>query len=299
MKVVDLFAGAGGFSEGARQAGAQVLYAANHWPAAVEWHSANHPATHHVCQDLQQADWAQVPAHDLLLASPACQGFTKARGTDKPRHDIARSTAWAVVSCVEYHRPEFVLIENVQEFQQWVLFPAWELAMQALGYNLTPYVTDAADHGVPQNRVRLFIVATRSKAPLFLSLPKRPHMPAQINWDSGKWSAINKPGRSPATLNRVQNAQRQYGPRCLIPFYGSAVSGRSIHRPIGTITTRDRWAAVDGDKMRMLTADECRVAMGFPDTYLLPDNHKLSVHLLGNAVCPWQAKDFIEGIKAA
>ena len=40
---IDLFAGLGGWSTGARAAGVQVLWAANHWPVAVEWHSANHP----------------------------------------------------------------------------------------------------------------------------------------------------------------------------------------------------------------------------------------------------------------
>lgn len=77
---IDLFAGLGGWSTGARAAGVQVLWAANHWPVAVEWHSANHPDTQHVCQDLHQARWEQVPAHDILLASPCCQGHAKARG---------------------------------------------------------------------------------------------------------------------------------------------------------------------------------------------------------------------------
>ena len=61
---IDLFAGLGGWSTGARDAGAQVLWAANHWPDAVEWHTANHPDTQHICQDLHQADWSQVPKHD-------------------------------------------------------------------------------------------------------------------------------------------------------------------------------------------------------------------------------------------
>lgn len=52
---IDLFAGLGGWSAGARAAGVQVLWAANHWPVAVEWHSANHPETQHVCQDLHRA----------------------------------------------------------------------------------------------------------------------------------------------------------------------------------------------------------------------------------------------------
>jgi DNA (cytosine-5)-methyltransferase 1 len=74
MRVIDLFAGLGGFSEGARQAGCEVVWAANHWQAAVDMHAANHPGTAHACQDLHQQDWTQVPAHDLLLASPRLPG---------------------------------------------------------------------------------------------------------------------------------------------------------------------------------------------------------------------------------
>lgn len=104
MNAIDLFAGAGGFTTGAALAGCRVLYAANHWPTAVEWHAANHPGTVHACQDLQQADFRTAPAHDLLLASPACQGHSPARGKDQPHHDAQRATAWAVVTCAEVHR---------------------------------------------------------------------------------------------------------------------------------------------------------------------------------------------------
>lgn len=62
MRAIDLFAGAGGFSTGAAMAGCRVVWAANHWPAAVQVHANNHPEALHVCQDLQQADWTQVPA---------------------------------------------------------------------------------------------------------------------------------------------------------------------------------------------------------------------------------------------
>lgn len=71
MTAVDLFAGLGGFSEGARLAGVRVAWAANHWQAAVDTHARNHLETAHSCQDLHQADWTRVPAHDVLLASPA------------------------------------------------------------------------------------------------------------------------------------------------------------------------------------------------------------------------------------
>ncbi len=302
MQAIDLFAGAGGFSTGAAMAGCTVVWAANHWPAAVQVHANNHPATAHVCQDLHQADWTQVPAHELLMASPACQGHSHARGKDRPHHDAQRSTAWAVVSAAECHRPAVVLVENVPEFAAWALYPAWCAAMHALGYALAPMVLDAADHGVAQHRRRLFIVGTRSKHPLALRLPQRPHIgsAAIIDFGAGRWQPIHKPGRAASTLARVQAGRAAHGARFVAPYYGSGsgTTGRSLSRPLGTITTRDRWAVIDGDRMRMLSTAECRAAMGFPANYQLPERHKDALHMLGNAVVPTVARDVIDAIRA-
>ncbi|WP_315384705.1 DNA cytosine methyltransferase [Microvirgula aerodenitrificans] len=303
MRAIDLFAGAGGFSTGARMAGIDVAWAANHWPEAVAIHSRNHPGAEHACQDLHQARWMDVPAHDLLLASPCCQGHSRARGKSNgnPQHDASRSTAWAVVSAAEYHRPAMAIIENVPEFLQWSLYPAWRMAMEALGYCLSPHVIDAADHGVPQHRERMFIVMTRSRHPLVLDLPRREHVPATeiVDFSAGRWSQIERPGRATATLSRIAVGRQRHGARFLTAYYGNERGGRSLDRPIGTITTRDRWAIVDGDRMRMLSAHECRAAMGFPTDYILPDQHRLAVHMLGNAVCPPVARDVINAIREA
>lgn len=303
LRAVDLFAGAGGFSTGAVMAGCRVLWAANHWPAAVRVHATNHPGTEHACQDLQQADWSRVADHDLLLASWACQGFSRARGKDRPHHDAVRSTAWAVISALEAKRPPVFVGENVVEFTTWVLYDAWCAAVHALGYALQPMVIDSADHGVPQHRRRLFIVGTRSKYPIELRLPRRTHAPAAgvIDFAAGKWSPIHKPGRSLATLQRIEAGRRRFGPRFVAPYYGSGSgeTGRSLDRPLGTITTRDRWAVIDGDRMRMLLSDEARGAMGFPPSYHLPARHKEAMHMLGNAVCPPVARDVITALKEA
>ncbi|TCJ25380.1 DNA cytosine methyltransferase [Halomonas sp. GDM18] len=303
MNVIDLFAGAGGFSTGASMAGCNVAWAANHWPDAVEWHSRNHPDAAHICQDLHQADWSLVPTHDLMLASPCCQGHSKARGkaSGNPQHDASRSTAWAVVSAAEYHRPPAILVENVPEFLDWQLYRPWVLAMQALGYAVSPHVVDAADLGAPQNRIRMFLVLTQSAQPLKLNLPTLGHLPAAsfIDFEAGRWQPIEKPGRAAATLERVRAGRATHGDRFLISYYGNTKTGRSLDRPIGTITTRDRWAIVDGDRMRMLSRWECRSAMSFPDTYQLPDNHRLAVHLLGNAVCPTPVSHIIKALQQA
>ncbi|MNT49767.1 C-5 cytosine-specific DNA methylase [compost metagenome] len=132
-----------------------------------------------------------------------------------------------------------------------------------------------------------------------LQLPQRKHVPAAdiIDFSAGNWSPIEKPGRATATLQRIANGRHAHGDRFLTAYYGNEAGGRSLARPLGTITTRDRYAVIDGDRMRMLRADECRAAMGFPADYLLPEQHRTAVHLLGNAVCPPVARDIITAIR--
>jgi DNA (cytosine-5)-methyltransferase 1 len=119
MRCVDLFAGLGGFSEAIEQAGSSVLWVGNHWKRAVEIHELNHPTAVHVCQDLHQAAWEEVPRGiDLVVAGPSCQGHSQAgkpRAGEKAQlqHDVDRATAMAVISCLEVVRPTWTITENV------------------------------------------------------------------------------------------------------------------------------------------------------------------------------------------
>ena len=299
MNCIDLFAGLGGFTLGAQLAGLQVTWAANHWAPAVRWHSANHPEAQHACQDLQQCDFRTAPAHDVLLASPACQGHSPARGTDKPHHDAQRATAWAVITCAEVHRPAAVVVENVPHFAKWELYPAWCAAMHALGYALAPQVIDAADHDTPQHRCRLIIVATRTRHPLDLQLEPRPHIPASavIDFHAGQWSPVA--GKVAKTRQRVANGRAAFGDQFVMPYYGkgSGLTGRSLARPIGTITTRARWGVVNGPRMRMVSRAENQAFMGFPASYLLPESDTQANHLLGNSVPPLMARNVLAKLR--
>jgi DNA (cytosine-5)-methyltransferase 1 len=305
LTAVDLFAGLGGNSEGARQAGVHVLRAANHWPLAVRFHEENHPETEHDCQDLHQANFGAWPDFDICLASPCCQGHSKARGKESAEHDTSRSTAWAVVSCVEARRPKFLMVENVVDFTDWALFPQWKSCLESLGYTLHVNVLDSADFGVPQHRVRMFLTGVHkdvSARPVVVAPPGLPHVAVRpvIRWQEGSWSDVNKPGRSEATLRRIANGRREQGEQFVAPYYGSGSgeTGRSLDRPIGTVTTRDRWALVNGPKMRMLTPTEYRDIMGFGEHYRLPAVRKDAIHLLGNSVVPACAKAVCEAFRA-
>ncbi len=302
MIAVDYFAGAGGWSTGATAAGARVAAAVNHWPIAVASHRANHPEALHLCQDAALLDPASLPAFDVLLASPSCQGHSRARGTDQPRHDASRATAWCVVDAAEVRRPRLVLVENVPDFLRWQLFPAWRAALEALGYALTVNVLNAADFGVPQERERMFLVARRGKALPPIASPCLRHVPAReiIDLDAGTWTPTAS--KVEATQARIEDGRRRFGRApFLIAYYGegSGKIARSLDRPLGTLTTIDRYAIVRGDEMRMLSVDECRRAMGFPAGYVITGTRRDRIMQLGNAVCPPVARAVVEQVADA
>lgn len=303
LNAIDLFAGAGGTTTGVKQNGVNVIWAANHNPLAVEYHARNHPETFHCTQDLQQADWSLVPEHDIAYASPCCQGHSRAAGKQIRtfKADLSRSTAWAVVSCLEAHRTPLAIIENVIDFLKWELFDAWSSALQALGYALSINHVNACDLGIPQNRLRLFIVATRSKNPISLNIETEPLVPARsiinLNEDGYKWDLVSN--RVKATQLRVENGRKQFGEVFLDAAYGSAKSGRSIDKCLGTVTTVNKHSLVIGDKIRPLSTQELAAAQSFDDDYIWPDSAVAKKMMIGNAVPPRLAMKVTEAVLKA
>lgn len=300
LRAVDLFCGAGGSSFGAKLAGVEVVAAVNHWRLAVDTHELNHAGTKHFCQDAALLDPRTLPPFDLLLASPECRGHAKAKGKERPHHDKSRATAWCVVNVAEVCRPRFLVVENVPELREWLLYPQWRESLERLGYSLEEYVFDAANFGVPQNRVRMFVVGSQDKVPI-IKEPKKKHKPISgvLDFNAGRWSPVK--GHCEKTLRRVANGRERFGDCFVMPYYGSGSgeTGRSIDRPLGTVTTRDRWAVVRGDEMRMLTPMEYQCAMGFPKSYRLVGTRAQQIHQLGNAVCPPQMKAICRAIGEA
>lgn len=306
MRVVDYFAGLGGFTLGATRAGARVVAAINHWPVAVQTHAANHPEVLHACEDLTRFDPRRLPAFDILVASPACQGHARARGVAQgsagdARWDDSRATAWAVVDCLEVCRPRGFVVENVLDFMRWQLFPVWLDALSRLGYAPRVQVCDAAAWGVAQERPRIIVTAVHGReAPAVMapSLPLRP-IGDVIRWDEGEWTPVAS--KVAATRARVANGRARFGARFVMPYNGSGsgLTGRSLARPIGTITAADRWGVVDGDRMRMLLVDELRDAMGFPAGYVVPRTRENATKALGNAIVPAVAASAIRAVMEA
>jgi len=307
LRAVDLFAGFGGFSEGAKAAGASVLYAANHWAYAVQAHTLNHPQTEHVCQDLRQADWTRLPRYDVLLAGPACQGHSTAAqplrwGRTAKKHDADRATAWAVVDCCQVTRPRAVIVENIPQFADWELFGHWLGCLHTLGYHTESRVLLATDYGVPQLRRRLFIVATLKDALPVVKIPtpRRCRKPVGFSHyvePGGPWRPISACKGHNARA-RLQRASERFG-EALVQ-HTSDHNGIALSEPIRTITTRDQWCIVRGSDYRPLTLREYARGMGFPDRYVWPQARRSDVIKgFGNAAPPAMVTPLVRAVKRA
>lgn len=307
IRAVDLFAGWGGFSAAAESVGVEVAWAANHWPLAVQAHALNHPRTRHACQDLQQANWRDLPAYDLLLASPACQGHAQAAqparardATLRAQHDDLRATAWAVVSCADATRPAALVVENVVDFRRWALYPVWRLALETLGYHLQEHEVTASWHGVPQRRTRLFVTGTLNSAapvaPLARTRREAAFGPC-VEWGEGRWRPVAE--AAPAARTRMRAAVAAHGRRCLSQHVSNH-PGVALSEPCRTVTTKDQWVVVNGSEYRPFTIREYARAMGFADTYGWPEGATRSdtIKGLGNAVCPPVAAQLISRVAA-
>ncbi|HET8841098.1 MAG TPA: DNA cytosine methyltransferase, partial [Ktedonobacteraceae bacterium] len=151
ITVTDLFCGAGGSSTGAVQAGAEVRLAINHWDRAIKTHNTNHPNTTHVLTDISTADPRRFPSTTILLASPECTNHSLARGVERrnqrqltlpgmdgkgydPAAERSRCLMWTPLVFAERHRYPMVILENVVDAYDWILFNAWRKAWEALEY---------------------------------------------------------------------------------------------------------------------------------------------------------------------
>ncbi|MCY2965198.1 MAG: DNA cytosine methyltransferase [Planctomycetota bacterium] len=268
LNCADLFCGAGGTSCGAEATGgAKVRFAVNHWQPAVDTHSAYFPDAVHVNSRLDQVNPGECQRPDILFASPECTHHSRARG-GKPTSDQQRSGGWDVVRWVEFHRPAWLVVENVAEWEHWgpvgdngiplkskrgAFFAAWVNAIKAAGYKVDWRRLNAADYGAPTSRDRLFVIARRGhRMPVFpepthtrhpggelpgMGLPRWRAASEVIDWSLPCPSIFTrKRPLAPKTLARIEAGLRKFvGPFQYQLIGMGAGRSRSPDDPLPTI----------------------------------------------------------------
>ena len=235
--IIDCFAGGGGASVGIEMAlGRPVDIAINHDPQAIRMHKVNHPDTLHLTEDIFKVDLQRyVKGHHVALmwASPDCTSHSKAKG-GQPRKSGLRILPWAVYKHAKEILPDVIIMENVEEIQQWGPldenghpikerlgedYKKFISAMKGLGYIFDSRELVAADYGAPTTRKRWYAIFRRDgkdivwpeQTHLKDSEPKWKQCGEYIDWsDLGK-SIFDRPRPlADATQKRIANGIRKY-----------------------------------------------------------------------------------------
>lgn len=202
---IDLFCGAGGTSTGVEMATfngnkcAKVIACVNHYSNAISSHAANHPNALHFTEDIRTLKLSPLIDHTerlrllypdaylVLWASLECTNFSKAKG-GLPRNADSRTLAEHLFRYIEALNPDYIQIENVEEFMSWgdmdenghpiskdkgKSYVRWVNNVCKYGYNFDWRILNAADYGAYTSRKRFFGQFARLGLPI--AFPKATH----------------------------------------------------------------------------------------------------------------------------
>ena len=201
--VIDLFCGAGGLSEGVEEARlngnrcAKVVCCVNHDKNAILSHDANIPDALHFIEDIRTLELSPIntiverirelyPDSMIMLhASLECTNFSKAKG-GQPRDADSRTLAEHLFRYIDVIDPDYIQIENVEEFMSWGdmdengkpismdkgrLYQKWVRNVKKYGYNFEHRILNAADFGAYTTRKRFFGIFAKKNLPIVFPEP--------------------------------------------------------------------------------------------------------------------------------
>lgn len=222
---IDLFCGAGGTSSGVEYARvngekcAKVVACVNHDRNAILSHQANHPDALHFTEDIRTLELSpmvehlqrmknQYPdAYVVLWASLECTNFSRAKG-GQPRDADSRTLAEHLFRYIEALRPDYMQIENVEEFMCWgeldkngkpisrhkgSSYMRWVRHVCEYGYTYDWHLLNAADFGAYTSRKRFFGQFARHGLPIAFPVQTHAKSPVCCRTTKSLFPGIYKP----------------------------------------------------------------------------------------------------------
>lgn len=335
LTVIDLFCGAGGLSDGFKNAGFDVVWANDIREIFIRTFEENHPGTIAVYGDIKgissdriKGDIGNKKVH-AVIGGPPCQGFSAAgmRLIDDSRNSLFKE----FVRIVKDMNPEWVVMENVWNLPLINGGKAKNMILEAfteIGYKMDYGVLLSADYGVPQMRKRCFFIGTNTGKKIEFPGPVYP--PAKLFKESemkkyktvreaisdlpplkngGKHPAIN--GHEVTKLNDLNLRRISHVPEGgYAPDIPKDIRPKEARRggyfydwyrrlkwdlPSRTIIGSDKLFHPDQD--RKLSVREAARLQSFDDGYVFSGSIRQQYLQVGNAVPPKMAKAVAETIK--
>lgn len=172
-KVIDLFCGCGGLSEGFRLAGFDIVGGIDFNKQATETFKRNFSSAKVICKDLSKFNvedikksFLEIDNVDVIIGGPPCQGFSSANRYHLEESDPRNKLFFEFVKFIDIFNPKVVLIENVRGIvtnkNGYAKQRIYEIFEQR-GYKVTHKILDSSNYGIPQKRLRNFFVMTKTK----------------------------------------------------------------------------------------------------------------------------------------
>ena len=263
-KIIDLFAGIGGFHMAFNRLGARCVFASEWDKHARQTYEHNFRSIDselfengNFAGDITKVDVNSIPDFDILTGGFPCQPFSQA-GFKKGFQDARGTLFWNIASIIDAKRPAAFFIENVRHLlnhDEGKTFASIKKIIEKdLGYSFHYKIIKASDFGLPQHRPRLYMVGFRDKNISF-NFPEP--IPLQMEMSDIFGAPVNR---------RVGFTLR----------LGGRGSG---------INDRRNWDSymVKG-KVRRLSPKEGKRMMGFPEDFQFPVSEVQAMRQLGNSV---------------
>lgn len=300
LTFIDLFAGIGGIRKAFEDKDSQCVFSCEWDKSAQKTYYANFGEIPY--GDITKIDEKEIPAHDVILAGFPCQPFSmigKREGFDDEK---GRGTLFFdILRIIKYHKPKMLFLENVPgilTIQDGETFKIILKLLNEEGYDVYWDVLDSANFGLPQSRKRVIIVGFRKDLGInHFVIPKKNDskqlFACDIIEDDPKGYSISKHLQESYLFKKDDGHPQIIDKDSKVMCKTLCASYHKIQRITGTFVRGGETG------IRLLSENECKRLMGYPDDFKFPVSRTQMYHQLGNSVCVPVMKAVADSMKEA
>ena len=277
MRTIDLFCGCGGMSLGFQNAGFDIVAAYDNWDPAIDIYrrNFNHPIFKADLNKEEPIIEIEKANPDMIIGGPPCQDFSIAG----QRNMGARANLTIrYAEIISRLKPKWFVMENVYNIERMPVLPKATAIIKEAGYGITTRILNASYCGVPQARMRFFMIGHLGDRDGFLGelLDQRLNKTPMTVYDYL--------GDSLHTEFYYMHP-RSYNRRAVFSIYEPSATIRGVNRPIPEGYKKhpaDKADITNG--VRALTSKERSYIQTFPDSFVFEGNKTDVEQAIGNAV---------------
>lgn len=278
---IDLFAGIGGIRQSFEKHGGKCIFSSEIDPFAKFTYYTNFGDV--PFGDITKISVDSIPKHDILCAGFPCQPFSHIGKREGFEHPTQGTMFYEIVRIIKDKKTPVLFLENVPgliNHDDGNTLQVIIETLQTMGYKVHHTVLDASHFGVPQKRKRFYLIAFLDHKVQF-EFPK----PPMISKDIGEVLETDVTGYS--ISEHLQNSylfKKDDGKPALVDknSIGAIKTLVSTYHKIQRLTGTFVKGGETG--VRLLTTNECKAIMGFPENFVIPVSRTQMYRQMGNSV---------------